>query len=358
MTRPACVAGAALRCLLVAVATLGALGAAAQPARGAEADFTWSPNAGVVNQRITFKAVQDPSITVYRWDLDGNGQYGDREDASGPQVPRTFKKARSYTVGLATVDGQGNVNERVKTVRVVAAGGPAPLGNRPPDASFVFFPAGPVAGEPITLVSTSTDPDSPIPAAGQQWDLNGDGVFRDAAGPSATTSFPVAGTYTISLRITTNATDVATVVLSVGNPSPPGASVGQRTLSLLSPFPVVRIAGRVSGRGARIRRLTISAPPGTRVKVRCGGRGCPFRRVLARISSRVSARGLPPTRLLHIRRLEGRLLRPGARLRLFVTRTGAVGKYTRFDIRRRKPPSRTDMCLVPGSGRPLVCPSR
>ena len=157
---------------------------------------------------------------------------------------------------------------------------PRTSANRPPEASFVFFPAGPVAGEPVTFVSTSTDPDSPIPASGLAWDLNGDGAFDDAEGPTATTSYPAAGQYTISLRITTNKTDVATLVLNVGAPGVPGTGVGQRALSLMSPFPVVRIAGQFSRRGARIRRLTIDAPPGTGVKVRCGGRGCPFKRLL------------------------------------------------------------------------------
>ena len=232
-----------------------------------------------------------------------------------------------------------------------------PAANRPPEASFVFFPAGPVAGELITFVSTSTDADSPIPASALDWDLNGDGAFDDAEGPSATTSYAVAGTYTISLRIATNKTDVATLVLNVGAPGVPGTGVGQQALSLMSPFPVVRIAGQFSRRGVRIRRLTIDAPPGTAVKVRCGGRGCPFKRLRRTISLRVRAnRELPPTRLLRIRSLEGRLLRPGVKLRLFVTRPGAIGKYTRFEIRRRKSPTRADMCLVPGSGRPLPAP--
>ena len=127
----------------------------------------------------------------------------------------------------------------------------------------------------------------------------------------------------------------------------------------MSPFPVVRISGQFSSRGVRIRRLTIDAPPGSAVKVRCGGRGCPFKRLRRTISQRVLAnRELPPTRLLRVRTLEGRLLRPGVKLRLFVTRPDAIGKYTRFTIRRRKSPSRTDMCLVPGSARPLSCPSR
>jgi PKD repeat protein len=357
VTHLVCVGGAALRCLLLAVVALASFLAVVPPAGAAIADFTWSPDPPVARQQATFTAVQDPAITTYLWDLDGNGRYDDREDAAGPEVPRTFQRARVYVIGLVTLDVDGNVSEERKEVTVVAPGDPAP--NRPPDASFVFFPAGPVIGEPITFVSTSTDPDSPISAAGLGWDLNGDGIFDDAQGASVTTSFPAAGTYTISLSITTNETDVATLVLNVGTPGAPGTSVGQRALSLLSPFPVVRIAGRVSRRGARIRRLTIDAPPATRVKVNCRGRGCPFKRVLQTVSSRlIAGRGLPPTRLLRIRRLEGRLLRPGATLRLYLTRSDAVGKYTRFRIRKDKSPARSDMCLVPGSGRPLACPSR
>jgi hypothetical protein len=324
----------------------------------------------VVNEQAIFTAVEDASITAYRWDLDGDGRY---DDASGREVKRTFLNVRVYEVGLITVDGEGNENERRKEVIVVSV--TPPPQNEPPAASFVFFPAGPIAGEPITFVSTSSDPDSPIPASSLDWDLNGDGLFDEAEGTSATTTYPVPGTYTISLRVTTNATDVATAVLNVGTPAAlnvgtpaalivgtpaaPGTSVGQQALSLLSPFPVVRIAGRVSRRGARIRRLTVDAPPGTDVKVGCRGRGCPFKRVLRTVSSRVIVgRGLPATRLLRVRRLEGRLLRPGATLRLFVTRPGAVGKYTRFRILKAKPPSRTDMCMVPGSGRPIACSSR
>jgi hypothetical protein len=345
-----------VRCLLTVLAAIAALLAGAPSAGAAEADFSWSPDPPVVRQEATFTAVQDPTITTYRWDLDGNGRYDDRSDASGPQVVRTFQSARIYEIGLRTLDLDGHPSERRRQVTVVGPGGGP---NRPPEASFVFFPANPVAGEPVTFVSTSSDPDSPIPASGLAWDLNGDGSFDDAEGSTAATAYPVAGTYTISLRITTNATDVATLVLNVGTPAAPGAGVGQRALSLLSPFPVVRISGGVSRRGARIRRLTISAPPGTGVRVRCNGRGCPFKRVLQKISARVVAgRGLPPTRLLRIRRLEGALLRPGVTLRLFVTRPDAVGKYTRFRILKGKPPSRTDMCLVPGSGRPLSCPSR
>jgi hypothetical protein len=344
---------------VLASAALGCFLAAAPAAHGVPADFTWSPDPPVRKQPATFSAVQDPGITWYRWDLDGNGLYDDAADADGPTVNRTFQEARTYTIGLVTLDSEGNISERRKGVTVVEpSGGGSTTGNGLPEASFVFFPAGPTAGEPVTFVSTATDPDSPIAASGLRWDLNGDGIFDDATGASATTSFPMAGTYTISLQISTNGTDVATLSLNVGAPGEPGTGVGQRAVPLMSPFPIVRIAGRVSGRGARIRRLTVDAPPGAGVSVACAGRGCPFRRVLKTVSTRLRAGVLPASRLLRIRRLEGRLLRPGVTLMLFVTRADSVGKYTRFKIRKSKSPARRDMCLVPGSGRPLSCPAR
>jgi hypothetical protein len=161
------------------------------------------------------------------------------------------------------------------------------------------------------------------------------------------------------LRVTTNATDEATLALNVGSPGSPGTNVGQSALSLLSPFPVVRIAGRVSGRGVRIRRLTVDAPPGSHVRLSCSGKRCPFKRLRRTVSTRVATgRSLPPTRLLRMRAVEDRLLRPGTVLRLFVTRGDAVGKFTRFRIRKGKSPARADMCLVPGSSRPVACPGR
>jgi hypothetical protein len=41
---------------------------------------------------------------------------------------------------------------------------------------------------------------------------------------------------------------------------------------------------------------------------------------------------------------------------VMVSRQGEIGKYTRFLIRRGKPPRRTDLCLVSGSTEPTECP--
>jgi hypothetical protein len=137
----------------------------------------------------------------------------------------------------------------------------------------------------------------------------------------------------------------------------PGVSA-DRTLSRMRPFPVVRIAGRTSRRGAHIRVLSVRAQPGAYVRVKCLGRSCPFRRFDTLIGARVRADGaLPRTALVRIRRLEGRLLRAGSVLRVFVSSVDDVGKYTRFRIRGGKPPLRRDRCILPDSLSPISCPS-
>jgi hypothetical protein len=52
-----------------------------------------------------------------------------------------------------------------------------------------------------------------------------------------------------------------------------------------------------------------------------------------------------------------RRLRPGVRLEIFARKSGKIGKYTRFTIRRGAAPARRDRCLIPGSSLPVRCPA-
>jgi len=42
-------------------------------------------------------------------------------------------------------------------------------------------------------------------------------------------------------------------------------------------------------------------------------------------------------------------------IELLVTSPGKIGKFTRFRIRRGKAPLRRDMCVAPGSSKPVRC---
>jgi hypothetical protein len=200
--------------------------------------------------------------------------------------------------------------------------------NERPDADFGFFPSNPVADQPVRFVSYACDPDGSV--FDQEWDLDGDGAFDDGFGRETLHPF-AAGPHEVALRVTPleGAPVVRTVSLTVGT-GEPGIEIF--TPPLLNPFPVVRIVGQLTTSGARIRFLSVKAPVCSRLTTICRGRTCPFKRN-TRLMGRHGAR---------VRPLAGRVLRAGVRLDLTVTKRDRIGKFTRFKIRRGKPPARID----------------
>ena len=93
--------------------------------------------------------------------------------------------------------------------------------NQPPTAVFTANPTnGPV---PLTVGfdgTPSSDPEGkPL---SYSWDLNGDGTFGDATGPTASYTYTTAGVYHPSLRVTDDqgASDTASVTVTAGNTAP------------------------------------------------------------------------------------------------------------------------------------------
>ena len=117
-----------------------------------------------------------------------------------------------------------------------------------------------------------------------------------------------------------------------------------KPLRMMSPAPLVRIRGRLTRSGARITLLTVKAPRGASIRLRCAGRGCPAER-WARTAS-----------LTRIARFQA-ALPAGTRLVISITKPGRIGKHTVIVIRRGKAPTRRDRCLVPGPRRPVACPA-
>jgi hypothetical protein len=230
-----------------------------------------------------------------------------------------------------------------------ASPNPAPYGVT---ASFTYAPAAPMSGEVVALASTATATGDNNQVALQLWDLDGDGAFDDAVGANTARTFPAAGSYTVSLKAYDRHghSAVATQSIAVAAPPPPPPPV-------LAPFPVVRMAGKVTRRGTRLRRLSVEAPSGSTITLRCHGRrGCPLRQHVEAAASQFDSRGLGG-RVIRFHRFERRLLPAGIVIKVFVTKPGMIGKFARFKIRRRKPPARTDGCVVPGVATPTRCPS-
>lgn len=136
------------------------------------------------------------------------------------------------------------------------------------------------------------------------------------------------------------------VTPAVPLPSPPVVDVPVvKPPKVMRPAPLVRVSGWLTLRGARLTLLTVRAPRGARISVRCSGFGCP------RVAPSQAAK------LTRLRRYEG-MYRAGARIVIRVTRAGFIGKHTVIRVRRGKAPLRRDRCLVPGTDGPTACAAR
>jgi PKD domain len=265
----------------------------------------------------------------YDWDLDSNGTY-ERDTGSVPTTTTSFSTGGTKTIRLRVTDTDGDATTASRTVTV----------KRPPSASFVFRPGSPVAGDEVAFTSTSTDADRDT--ISYAWDLDGDGAFDDGNTQVVRMTYARAGSYTVTLRVTADG-ETSTVFRTV-DVAP--QSTPRTRLRLLRPFPRVAIGGFIVGRGVRLTLLSVRAPRGSRVMVKCRGRGCPRRTTRARVGRR---------RTKAFRSFRRRF-RSGAVIAVYVWKRNRIGKYTRFRIRRGRRPSRRDRCLHPTRLRPMRCP--
>jgi len=245
----------------------------------------------------------------------------------------------TYTAQAEQSDDVGNVG-RSQAVTFTLAASPQPS---LPAASFKWIPAAPHTGEPVTLVSTSTDLSSPITAFA--WALAGNGIFGPGESTLAT-SFSTPGAHVVQLRVTDvdGVSSTVAETIAVTSPAP----------MLMQPFPIVRIVGSYGSSAAKISLLDVVAPVGATVRVTCHGGGCSTRSQRLVVGSGRNARA--GTVLITFHRFERTLL-AGAFLDVRVSRQGQIGKFTRLRIRHGRPPSRTDLCLNADGTAAFACPT-
>jgi large repetitive protein len=300
-----------------------------------EANFTFTgtnpvtPTVPDTGETINFVSTStdadgDNTIVDARWDLDGDGQFDDRV---GPNVQHAFATAGTKTVGLLVRDASGATDSVTKLVPVNA------LPNAPPRAGFNVAPANPFAGDQMTILSTSMDPDGSLVA--QQWDLDADGQFDDASGPLVTAKYVTPGRHEIRLRVIDSQGAAATAS---------GAVDVQKRPLLLLPDVVIDINGSVTGAFTRVGLLRVQAPAGTTVLVICKGKGCP---------KQVTKRG--KGRALRFKAFERRL-RAGTKLIVRVIKPGFIGRQSTWTMRVGKRPKRVNRCVFPGAQKATKCP--
>jgi PKD repeat protein len=318
------------------------------------ASLELSPASPVAGQAVTLSSTSsdaDGTVTALHWDLDGDGGY---DDATGSTAKVTFPSAGTYTVGLRATDDKGATGAATRTLAVAAAPvssqeKPAtPAANVPPVVGFAVSGGPRQVGDVVAFTSTSFDPDGTV--ARLDWDLDGDGSFGDRSGAAAQRAFTLPGAHVVGLRVTDDAGASAVAFATVEVSDVPTLLVGPEPgLRWLTPFPVVSLQGTAGRFGARISRLTVLAPVGARIELRCSGRRCPARTLVKAV------RGAGATATVRLRSLE-RQLPAGTVIGILVTEPGRVGKSTTFRIRRSKVPLRTDGCVMPGARSAARCP--
>src|SRR4051794_6113086 len=326
---------------LVALFAAGPAHAAVKPPKqrnaAPAATITWAPTAPHSGDMVVFNAAtSDPNgdaVTV-AWDLDDDGRF----EKTAPSAVGWWLSPGPRTFTVRLTDARGAVTILRRRVDV---------GNAPPVAAFTFTPDAPLVDGAVSFSSQSTDPDNGTLALQEAWDLDGNGDFADATGRTATATF-AAGDHVVRLRVrdAAGAQTGSEQHVTVATPAAVTAS-SAASARPLSPFPVVRLRGRITPRGVRVSLLTVWGPRGAHISVRCRGAGCPrgvVRRTVPRHGSRT----------VGVRAMR-RVLRPGARLQVRVTQPGLVGKYVGFRIRAHAEPLRRDRCLLPGRIAPARC---
>lgn len=250
----------------------------------------------------------------------------------------------TYTVQATQSDDVGNTRTSAPATFTVTPPPPPPA-PASPAASFVWVPAAPVVGESVSLVSNSTDLASPI--TGFAWALSPTAAFSPG-GSLLTTSFSTPGAHAVRLRVTDAAGGASTATETVPVKALPSVP--------MSPFPIVRIAGSLTARGARIKLLTVQAPLSALVTIRCRGHGCRTKSESRSAIVSSKSKQKPGAVLLSFGRFE-RSYGARAELEISVVKAGQIGKYTTLVIRKHKAPVRTDACLLAIGGKPFPCTS-
>jgi len=150
---------------------------------------------------------------------------------------------------------------------------------------------------------------------------------------------------------------------TVGSAPPPPAAPVVPVLNPRRPDVVGRLTAtmqwtfRYGARSTQILALAVEEPAlGARIVTRCVGHGCPTRARYVRVGPLkrcARARRCRPPRVVNLgREFRGRRLGVGARVTVRISRAHDIGKYYRFLVRSRRPPSVRISCLAPGSIRP------
>jgi PKD repeat protein len=150
---------------------------------GLTADFTGSPTTTTVGSNVIFTDASTGSPTTWNWD------FGDGGTSTAQNPIHAYTAPGTYTV-ILTVTNSGDVDTRTRT-SYITVGSPGPV------ADFTASTTTPTTGQAVTFTDTSTG--NPTAWA---WTFGDGGSIN--TGPVVSHAYNTAGTYTVTLTVTSS----------------------------------------------------------------------------------------------------------------------------------------------------------
>lgn len=181
--------------------------------------FTFSPTNPTINQDVSFNgSASTVSNGTFAWD------FGDGTTGTGVTTTHRYLRGGQFTVTLTVTSDSRQTSTSSRTINVSTTLPPAA-------ANFNFSPTTPSINQDVvfTVIGTGVPgpgnpiPGGPVQGASYMWDF-GDGT--SGIGTTVTHRYPNAGTYAVTLRVTSEAGLTATTVrqLTVSGTLPGGSA--------------------------------------------------------------------------------------------------------------------------------------
>jgi PKD repeat protein len=174
------------------------------------ARFTFSPTNPTINQDVSFNGSSSTvSNGTYAWD------FGDGQTGTGVTTTHRYTRAGTFTITLSVTSDTRATSTSSRTINVSAT-------LPPTTANFTFSPTNPSINQDVIFTAAAvTGPGIPGGVTGTfTWDFGDGGT---ASGSPAIHRYVRGGTYTVSLRVTTDqglaATTTRAITISTTLPS-------------------------------------------------------------------------------------------------------------------------------------------
>ena len=178
------------------------------------ARFTFSPTNPTINQDVSFNG-SSSTVTngTFAWD------FGDGQTGTGVTTTHRYVRAGTFTITLSVTSDTRATSTSSRTINVSAT-------LPPTTAAFTFSPTNPAINQDVIFTAVAiTGPG--IPGGGVvgafTWDFGDGGT---ATGSPVTHRYARGGTYTVSLRVTTDAGLAATTsrAITISTTLPSGSA--------------------------------------------------------------------------------------------------------------------------------------